>query len=638
MQKRRMVAGLAGGALTVSGLTLSVFVGAPSAVAADDTNPDFGPNVTIIDPSMTTEQINAAIAPVAGNPRRQIFFKPGTYGSAAGQNDPSTATGIVNTTLNANTAIGGLGAQPNDVRINGALHVEAAGSALGTFARTLTNLSINPIQPGEDPHTMRWLTSQTAHWRRIDLRGDVDLTNPAPGTFAFGNVIANSRITGKLDVGNGQNTAEGQGDQTNAMYYTRNSQIGGWEGFSSKMVFSGVKGAPKDNFGPATAKSGPGDKVTLKNTPVTREAPFLYVDRGHYKVFVPKARTNTSGYDWDLNSRNGSSLALSRFYIANPTATAATLNQELAKGKNLLLTPGVYDLDAPLQVNRPDTVIMGLGFAQLNATAGLGAVKVGNVPGVVLSAFSVGGTGTASDVLVQIGSGGAKRGGSEKNPTTISDVHIAGKAVTAEVINQDHVLVDGSWVRTGGLGGVAWSDPAGSHGIVVNGDDVTWTGLWVEHFKKTQMTWNGDGGQVVFLETEPPYTPPSQPEWMNGAKEGYPTLKIADDVKSFRLDGFGAYTRFSNGCVCFASSAIETPVKKDIVFHGVTAGSIMFPVPGGFTKGGFRHIFNDLGPAVDAGLDSGNSRLPYSDTFGFTSNLRIALFPTKADLGHGGHR
>ncbi|TMR88900.1 hypothetical protein [Nonomuraea basaltis] len=60
----------------------------------------------------------------------------------------------------------------------------------------------------------------------------------------------------------------------------------------------------------------------------------------------------------------------------------------------------------------------------------------------------------------------------------------------------------------------------------------------------------------------------------------------------------------------------------------VTAGSITFPVPGGgFTKGGFRHIFNDLGPAVDAGVDSGNSRLTYSDVYGFTANQRIAWFP-----------
>jgi hypothetical protein len=60
----------------------------------------------------------------------------------------------------------------------------------------------------------------------------------------------------------------------------------------------------------------------------------------------------------------------------------------------------------------------------------------------------------------------------------------------------------------------------------------------------------------------------------------------------------------------------------------VTVASIRFPIAGGgFTKGGFEHIFNNLGPAVDAGVDPGGSRLPYSDVFGFSANRRIANFP-----------
>jgi hypothetical protein len=188
---------------------------------------------------------------------------------------------------------------------------------------------------------------------------------------------------------------------------------------------------------------------------------------------VPKARFHTSGTDWALNSRTGKSLSLGDFYIAQPSATAATLNRELARGKNLILTPGSYNLDAPLQINRPDTVVLGLGFPQVNAVAGTAAVKVGNVPGVSLSGLEVGGGTSAAataDTLVQIGTPGV-RSGVAANPTTLNDVHIASSAVTAETISQNHVLVDESWIRAGN--GSTWTDSAGSHGVVVNGNDVT---------------------------------------------------------------------------------------------------------------------------------------------------------------------
>lgn len=590
--------------------------------------PNFGPNVTIIDPSMTTAQINAAIAPKTGNPRHHVLFKPGTYGSAAGANDPATATGIIDAPLNVNMYMSGLGASPTDVRINGSLRVPVSGGALGTFYRSLSNLSINPIQAGQPAHKMTWVTSQTSHWRRVDLDGDLDVAGD-PSVFAFGNVIANSRIKGSIDVGEGQNTDTGSGNSSNAMYYVRDSQIGGWEGFSAKMVFSGVTGAPANNFGPATASTLPGDKITLASTPVTREAPFLYLVNNNWRVFVPKARTNTSGYNWSLGAAYGTTMTLRDFYIAMPADTAATLNAQLQQGKNLILTPGTYNLEAPLQINRANTVVMGLGFAMLNATSGTSALRVGDVPGVSLSGFTVNGT-TSADLLVLIGNTGVKSGVAS-NPTTLNDVHMANSpAFTAMIINQDHVLIDGSWIRRGG--GAVWEAASASHGLVVNGDNVTGLGLWIEHFKKTQTFWNGNNGRVVFFQNEPPYTPPSQAQWMNGSKEGYPNLKVADHVTSFRVDGFGTYARFNNGCPCFVSSAIEAPVNPSVYFNGLVAGSINFPTPAGttpsgFTIGGFRHIINDYGPAVDAGLDSGNSRLPFSDTFGFASSARLVRFP-----------
>ena len=59
-----------------------------AAGAAADTKPDFGPDVLIVDTTMSIDEINALIAPRNGDPFRQIFFMPGTYGSSSGQDDP----------------------------------------------------------------------------------------------------------------------------------------------------------------------------------------------------------------------------------------------------------------------------------------------------------------------------------------------------------------------------------------------------------------------------------------------------------------------------------------------------------------------------------------------------------------------
>ena len=628
-RKQPILSSLAVGLLAM--LLCLVLAGAQPA-AADDTNPDFGPNVTIIDPSMSTADINALIAPVSGNQYRQIFFKPGTYGSAAGQEDPSTATDVINAILNPNTAIAGLGKLPKDTLINGALHVESTSpmmGALGTFARTLTNLSINPIQNGMPAHSMRWLTSQTCLWRRVHLNGDVDVAGwPDPnGTYAWGNMFANSWIEGTIHSGHARNTATSQGTKGNGMYYVRDSKIGGFDGESVIYLFSGVKGAPATDF-------DPGDKVNVARTPVTREAPFLYLDNGHYKVFVPNARINTSGVNWQISRWTGRSISLNDFYIAMPTDTAATLNDQLAQGKHLLLTPGLYNLDAPLQINRRNAVVMGLGFATLMPTAGNAAVIVGDVPGVILAAFSVNAGTVNSDVLVRIGTLKGAKKGNAANPTLLSDVHISvgnpGLATTSEVINQNHVLIDSAWIRRGGSG---WTTSLADHGLVVNGDDVTVLGLWIEHYQKTQMLWNGNRGRVVFLEAEPPYDPPSQAGWMNGTKEGYPILKVADDVRSFKTIGFNACARFTGGgnnCEdCFLSSAIETPVSRNVKYEATIVGMIMFPARNsyGWASGGFRSIFNDYGPEVNADPYIGTSVYPNSDVSGLTVTSRIAYFP-----------
>src|SRR4029079_479001 len=139
-------------------------------------------------------------------------------------------------------------------------------------------------------------------------------------------------------------------------------------------VFSGTVGAPAECF-PATAACGP--YTTVAKTSVSREKPYLYSDSvGAYRVFVPAAATDSSGVTWASGSTPGRSIPISDFFVARPSDSAQVINRELARGRHLLLTPGVYDLDRTLQVKRADTVVLGLALASLTPTTGQAAMTV----------------------------------------------------------------------------------------------------------------------------------------------------------------------------------------------------------------------------------------------------------------------
>ena len=77
-----------------------------------------------------------------------------------------------------------------------------------------------------------------------------------------------------------------------------------------------------------------------------------------------------------------------------------------------------------------------------------------------------------------------------------------GKADTALEVNSDNVLIDHTWVWRGdhGVEGFTdtdterWNTNTGRYGAVINGDNVTATGLFVEHFQRYNTVWNGEHG------------------------------------------------------------------------------------------------------------------------------------------------
>ncbi|MEV6541992.1 RICIN domain-containing protein [Streptomyces sp. NPDC051665] len=527
--------------------------------------PDFGPNVTVFDPSMSASSIQSKLDSVFsqqetnqfGSARQALLFKPGTYSA--------------NANVGFYTQVAGLGFSPDDVTINGAVHAEAdwfQGNATQNFWRDAENLSVNPTG-GTD----RWAVSQAAPYRRMHVRGNLALDD---GGWSSGGFISDTKVDGQIQSGSQQ------------QFLTRNSTMGSWSGSNWNMVFVGDQGAPAQSFPTYT---------NVASSPTIREKPFLYVDSaGAYQVFVPGLQSNTVGTTWSGKTPAGKSLPIDQFYIVKPGATAADMNTALAAGKNLLVTPGVYHLNQTLNITRPDTVVLGMGLATFVPDGGITAISTADVDGIELAGLLVDAGTTNSATLVQIGPSGSTATHAS-DPTQLSDVFVriggatVGKATNSLVINSANTIIDHTWIWRadhGNSGTVGWTTNTADTGLIVNGANVTAYGLFVEHFQKTQVVWNGNGGRTYFFQNEMPYDPPNQASWMNGSGKGYPAYKVAANVTSHEAWGLGSYCYFSSNSSVVADHSFEVPSVSGVKFHDMVTVSL-----GGV--GTISHIINSTG-------------------------------------------
>jgi hypothetical protein len=413
--------------------------------------------------------------------------------------------------------------------------------------------------------------------RRVHVRGGLNLAPNGYG-WASGGYIADSRVDGTV------------GPYSQQQWFTRDSQIGGWSNGVWNMVFSGVAGAPAQSF--------PNPPYTVvPQTPVSREKPYLYLDpSGNYSVFVPSLRQNSQGTTWSGGSTPGSSIPLAQFYVAKPGDSAATLNAALGQGLNLLFTPGIYHLNQTVNVTRPNTVVLGLGYSTLIPDNGVVAMSVADVDGVKLAGLLFDAGPVNSPVLLQVGPNGAAASHAG-NPTSIQDAFFriggagAGKATTSLVVNSSNTIIDHIWAWRADHGtGVGWTVNTADTGLIVNGTNVTALGLFVEHYQKYEVVWNGQGGRTIFLQNEMPYDPPSQSAWRSDAR-GYAAYKVADSVTSHEAWGVGSYCNFTADPSIVAEHGFETPNRAGVRFHDLLTVSL-----GGM--GTIAHVVNDVGAAA----------------------------------------
>ncbi|MFF4064432.1 coagulation factor 5/8 type domain-containing protein [[Kitasatospora] papulosa] len=569
-------------ALGFAALAVSLLMAFPTARSAfgDETEEvpgggDLGPNVLVFDPS--TPNIQGKVDEIFkkqesaqfGSDRYALMFKPGTY------ND-------INAQIGFYTSIAGLGLNPDDTTFNGDVTVDAGwfdGNATQNFWRSAENLALDPVNG-----TNRWAVSQAAPFRRMHVKGGLNLAPDGYG-WASGGYIADSKIDGQV------------GPYSQQQWYTRDSSVGGWGNGVWNMTFSGVEGAPAQSFPEPPY-------TTLDTTPVSREKPFLHLDGDAYKVFVPAKRTNARGTSWADGTPEGESIPLDQFYVVKPGATAQTINAAVDQGLHLLFTPGVYHVDEPIEIDRANTVALGLGLATIIPDNGVTAIKVGDVDGVKLAGLLVDAGPVNSSVLVEVGPEGSS-GDHAANPTSLQDVFVRiggagpGKATTSIVVNSDDTIIDHTWVWRADHGeGVGWETNRADYGVHVKGDDVLATGLFVEHFNKYDVRWSGENGKTIFFQNEKAYDAPNQAAIQNGDIKGYAGYKVDDSVTTHEGWGMGSYCFFDVDPTIRQQHGFQAPVKPGVKFHDLLVVSL-----GG--KGQYDHVINDTGSPT-----SGDTTVP----------------------------
>ena len=509
--------------------------------------------------------------------RYAVYFMPGEYNVSAN--------------VGFYTELAGLGVLPTDTKVR----------EVNTYARWLSNpqglhnatcnfwRSIENIEMQSDTV---WAVSQATGMRRVQVDGNLTLHDEYG--WASGGFLADSKVVGLVDSG------------TQQQWLSRNNSYSSWIGQNWNIVMLG------DEPGGVPVSTWPEASYTaVDETPIVREKPFLvYDEKDGFGVFVPEWKEGSVSFDWDEDGASeGKVISLDDFYVAKENAaTAQTINAALADGKNILFTPGVYELDEALKVRKSGTVVMGIGLATLRSTGGNKCLVSENADDLILAGLLFDAGTEESEALVRLG---AVEGNAEDatdgvaesvKPSLLADVYfrVGGiasdgpcKTKTCIAIDLDNVVGDNLWVWRADHGdNVGWDMNTCENGIIINGSGVKMYALMVEHFKGYQTMWNGDDGTCIMYQSEVPYDVPDRGQWINpdGKRFGYASFKVADDVSSFSATGLGIYMYNRDNTIPMYC-AMEVPDVEGVHVHNaITAYLNGFP--------GMKCVINEAGDSL----------------------------------------
>ena len=580
-----------------------------------------GPNVHVFSPDDDMKKVAETVEKVFKRqryrqfgPERQAFlFLPGDY----------TKAGTLN--VGYYTQVLGLGRTPDEVKLANVKTPAALdkNNATCNFWVGIENVSIADTDNNADPYfNFQWAVSQAAPARRLHVfrKSVFDWYYG----WASGGFIADCVFE------------KSAGSYSQQQYFYRNNMFGdGIYGINWNQVVVGCAGdfaAKSKDGGKLLAECSPtsvedvssnwragGCTTIVDETEIAREKPFLFVDGGKFKVFVPAIRRGAKGVSWGEGRANGGMgegkiLDLARdFHVAKEGKdTAKTINAALAAGKNVLFTPGIYRVAEPIMVAKPGTIVLGIGEATIVPENGGAALKCADADGIVIAGL-IFDAERASKRFVVVGGKKSERRHVD-DPIFLVDlvyrVGGTGKPGKTDVcleVNANDVVVDHTWIWRADHGDhTGWTANTAKNGIVVNGDGVTCFGLFVEHFQEHDVLWNGEDGKVFFLQNEKCYDPPGNATWMShgGKKKGYAAYKVADGVKRHYAVGLGVYDVFinTNGNSVFLDDAIEVPDAPGVVIENACTVEI---ANGDGPLVGINAIVNGQGHAIKTGKGSG---------------------------------
>ncbi len=496
---------------------------------------------------------------------------------------PSGTEYNVTTKVGFYTQVAGLGLVPDEVKIQ---QVQCLAewmkgrkydgninyNALCNFWRSVENLS-------SDYGVSTWAVSQATAMRKVHLTGGMNLHQE--GGYASGGFLADSKIGTFVSCGSQQQWLS-RNIVTNAnkdsRYENWNYQAAVWND-----VQVGSDTQIKESNWDKTGRDR-GTSTVVQKTPKIAEKPYLAYTDGDYQIVVPKVKENTQGVSWDdynvgvdyglINSKD--------YYVAKPTDTAETINNNIVGKRALILSPGIYQLNAPINITDDNFVVLGMGYATIKPTNGNECMKVNDVTGVRLAGILFDAGHKKSEDLLRVGVTKNDTDNSA-NPTVISDCFFrVGGADTANCqvencveINTNDVITDNFWVWRADHGsGVGWTKNTADNGVTFNGDNITAYGLMVEHFQKYQTIWNGNGGRTFMYQSELPYDIPSQKSWNAKGSYGYTDYYVDPSVDSHEGYGIGIYSCYQHA-QCFLKSALECPKKPNVKFTNVCTYSLV---------------------------------------------------------------
>jgi len=399
-----------------------------------------------------------------------------------------------------------------------------------------------------------------------------------------------------------------------------------------------------------------GASTTTHTPKVTVEKCFVAMESNDSDKFVlhvpkPRVRDGAAPLGADLSGENDETRPFEKVYVAKSSDgnVARMINKAFRQGKDVVLSPGIYELKESIQIGKKEGVLLGIGMATLVApTNGAPCIQVRphtegvRVEGIMFEAskLSKGFFGPSKSSFIEFGKEGVSDPGNPDKPGVLSDIfcRVGGSNPDREVstdvmvrIHSDNVLGDNLWLWRADhvklskkelpnfpdmgleyhqtlLGEVPVKT-----GLEVTGNNVVIHGLAVEHCCEDQVIWKGDNGEVFFYQCELPYDVDQ-----DFAAKNYAGFRVTG--KNHTLGGAGVYSNFRDFNVIVKTGIVHPDafdaekVINPFTVHLNGQGRILTVVSDGTQLGG--------GPVYAPGLPG--DKTPYPGKLG---DPMVARFP-----------